>query len=531
MLHPHLQRMNCGALCILLAACLCCGCTDPEPDRCTGTEVLSSSVTTETPSDENLLDDGRLRILYGSDNSANGSTVLCGSKVIYQGAHSESLNLVQDSLTGEVNYYWRQWSDKSSPSGRCSALYDASGNQVLAFEKDLSVRLTNGILVLSDALYSDEIPDEQERCSVINLSTGRYLPVPENAYNCIISGDALVFSLYERPEDLAAGAYDEDRLYHTSVLVTDFEGSLRLEQPHCFASELYSSSLTDSDLIQMDLYDVNSQCIESALYSPTTGEWLTGFEQICDDGIFCFDTGSGHQLLDLSGENPVLLGTFDAPVVAYAPGIVVLWHEAYSAENHYELVELASGTVYRLKDYSTSNDLIAVYLENDALRIYDRNSGALKHESTLESFDSGITYLYFETSGVLRVDHYGAQPTTRYFTQNGAVTGLDTAFEKYSAVYSLTQAADGSILYWARYNAPGGANSLFDVLDEQGNVLVKGLSSCYCYYDTALQSLPKGSFVAQKGFYYGWMNADGEWLYCRSIFSSIEADENADFFS
>lgn len=521
----HLSR---SALCILLAACLCCSCTTTDPESCIGSPSAPSS--TETQGTVSPLDDGRLRILYGSDNSANGSTVLYGSKVVYQGTPSESLSLIPDSLTGEVAYYWRQWSDESSSCRRRSALYDANGSQLLAFDKDYNASLTNGILVLSGALYSDDFAAERERCRLFDLASGQELPTPDGAYSCIVSGDALVFSCYTRPEELVGQPYDEDRFYHTTVIVTDFAGNVRLEKDHCFASKVYGSSAVDPQWLQMEIYEPDYLRVESALYNPSTGEWLTGYEQTCSDGIFCFDTGSGHQLVDLSGEEPVILGTFDAAVAVYAPGIAVLWNQAYSAENYYELYDLASGDVYRLADYSASDDRIAVYLQEDLLRIYDRNTGELLSENRVGSTDPDNTYLYFENSGALRVDQYGSPSTTCYFNSSGPLSGLNNALETYDTVCSLTTAEDGSCLYWARYEAPGKARSLFDVLDEQGNVLVSGLSSCYCYYDTALQSLPKGAFVAQKGFYYGWMDASGEWLYCRSIFSSVTADENADYF-
>lgn len=42
--------------------------------------------------DATRLDDGRLRILYGYDNSGDSRTVLCGSKVLYQSARSENVS-------------------------------------------------------------------------------------------------------------------------------------------------------------------------------------------------------------------------------------------------------------------------------------------------------------------------------------------------------------------------------------------------------------------------------------------------------
>ena len=59
------------------------------------------------------------------------------------------------------------------------------------------------------------------------------------------------------------------------------------------------------------------------------------------------------------------------------------------------------------------------------------------------------------------------------------------------------------------------------LLDENGNAVLKGLALCYSYYGgNGLNDLPAGAFMARKGFYYGWMTPDGQWLYCRSIFAS-----------
>ena len=57
----------------------------------------ASSVPTDATGirfyDSSRLDDGKLRILYGYDNSGSACTVLCGSKVLYQSFRSENVNL------------------------------------------------------------------------------------------------------------------------------------------------------------------------------------------------------------------------------------------------------------------------------------------------------------------------------------------------------------------------------------------------------------------------------------------------------
>ena len=59
----------------------------------------ASSVPTDAHGDplydSSRLDDGKLRIFYGYDNSGSVCTVLCGSKVLYQSFRSENVNLLR----------------------------------------------------------------------------------------------------------------------------------------------------------------------------------------------------------------------------------------------------------------------------------------------------------------------------------------------------------------------------------------------------------------------------------------------------
>ena len=86
-------------------------------------------------------------------------------------------------------------------------------------------------------------------------------------------------------------------------------------------------------------------------------------------------------------------------------------------------------------------------------------------------------------------------------------------------------AAERAVLSCGNANAPSSNGSMWDVLDENGNIVFYGLGSCYSYYDNSLNQLPEHVFVAKRGFYYGWMDTNGKWLYCQSIFSSINADD------
>lgn len=87
--------------------------------------------------------------------------------------------------------------------------------------------------------------------------------------------------------------------------------------------------------------------------------------------------------------------------------------------------------------------------------------------------------------------------------------------------------ADGHAYFRYGYEGPNNT-TLYDVLDESGHAVVKGLATCYSYYPTGSNALPDGAFVARKGFCSGWMLPTGEWLYSRSIFSTAtdESDIN-----
>ena len=227
------SRLGSAALCVTLSLALGCGCAVMPP--ASSEKPASSAVSVPTDAegkplyDATRLDDGRLRILYGYDNSGDCRTVLCGSKVLYQSARSENVSLLQDIVTGETNYWFRTWSDSTGRGGRRSALYDKDGSEVMAFDGEQSATIQNGLLVLQESrMVGDSYDvdyDSYGTCSVIDLATGESLPVPEGAYSCIVCGDALVFNCYARPADLAADEWDDDPSLHSWVTVQQKDGT------------------------------------------------------------------------------------------------------------------------------------------------------------------------------------------------------------------------------------------------------------------------------------------------------------------
>ena len=89
--------------------------------------------------------------------------------------------------------------------------------------------------------------------------------------------------------------------------------------------------------------------------------------------------------------------------------------------------------------------------------------------------------------------------------------------QQYTYASYLTSTASGPLLTACRDNRDG--SSLYDVLDMEGNLLLRRLGSCYSPDD-----LPDDCFVARQGFDYGLMDSTGQWLYRESIFSSPSDD-------
>ena len=135
--------------------------------------------------------------------------------------------------------------------------------------------------------------------------------------------------------------------------------------------------------------------------------------------------------------------------------------------------------------------------------------------------NKGDGYVWLE----LRDNDNFETTATRVYGPEGLVSDLTHLQDKYYALNYLITTPEGRPLYCGNANAPSSNGSMCDVLDENGNIVFYGLGSCYSYYDNSLNALPDHVFVARRGFYYGWMDTDGNWLYCQSIFSSVNADD------
>lgn len=534
-------RIGCGAVCTALALTLGCGCTLLPP--ATGVPGAASSAVS-VPTDDSgkplydpaVLNDSRLRVLYCDSRSGSSTTILCGSTPLHQSARSENVSLVEDSATGTADYWLRSWSDPTGRGGRRTALYDKTGTEVMSFEGEQSATLQNGLLVLQESrlINGGYVPESgYGTCQVIDLATGAALPVPEGAYSCTLCGDKLVFSCYARPEGLDDYDWDTDYQQNSWVVVQEKDGTTVYRAEAASAYRLFYDSDTLSDWVELDVA-TGEKTTDQILYNTQTGEQYMGFLQVYPGGLASFSTSDGrYELRDMTTEDRGLIAAFDEQPSQYFPGYVVTWH---SGEDHgYELYDLETGTKTPLYDVNTTDNTIAVYALDGSLRVYSKDNGKLLTDTTVEpvehqqrvrmsNYGSGYVWLKLQDN-----DRYETTATRLYGPQ-GLVSDLTALQGKYSYVNYLTTDPDGRPMFYGSRSAVGSAyGNVCDVLDADGKVVLQGLASCAGYYSNSLNALPDHVFAAQRGFYVGWMDTSGNWLYCQSIFSSATADDEPSY--
>lgn len=534
-------RIGCGAVCAALALTLGCGCALLPP--ATGVPGAASSAVS-VPTDDSgkplydpaVLNDDRLRVLYCYDRAGSSTTILCGSTPLHQAARSENVSLVEDSATGTADYWLRSWSDPTGRGGRRTALYDKTGTEVMSFEGEQSATLQNGLLVLQESRLIDGgyVPESgYGTCQVIDLATGAALPVPEGAYSCTLCGDKLVFSCYARPEGLDDYDWDTDYQQNSWVVVQEKDGTPVYRADAASAHRLFYDSDTLSDWVELDV-TTGEETTDRILYNVLTGEQCTGFLQVYPGGLASFSTGDGrYELRDMTTEDRGLIAAFDEQPSQYFPGYVVTWH---SGEDHgYELYDLETGTKTPLYDVDATDSTIAVYALDGSLRVYSKDNGKLLTDTTVEPVEHqqrvrmsncGSGYVWLELQDNDRYE----TTATRLYGPQGLVSDLTALQGKYSYINYLTTDPDGRPMFYGSRSAVGSAyGNVCDVLDADGKVVLQGLSSCTGYYSNSLNALPDHVFAAQRGFYVGWMDTSGNWLYCQSIFSSATADDEPSY--
>ena len=185
------------------------------------------------------------------------------------------------------------------------------------------------------------------------------------------------------------------------------------------------------------------------------------------------------------------------------------------------------------------SNTLDIYAKDGTLRVYDMDTGDILTDTTAAPLeDLHRTDLYDDGNGRVTLRQYDnddynvttltlAGPT---LSKTLSMADLTARYGDDFDGYLWPAAATEDDLYFSiSYRGPG-STWLYDLLNSDGDVVLSGLGSCgeYSIYNSSAP-LPAGVFVARRGFEYGWMDVEGNWVYCQSIFTST-ADESDNYF-
>ena len=316
--------------------------------------------------------------------------------------------------------------------------------------------------------------------------------MPETALDCLVvdeGGQRLIFNCYDLPEGLTYAYDDPDQPLHQYVLVTDQEGNVLLREDGCTAQSLASYRGSFADWLTLSWFrGADWGIAREGLYNILTGQLLTGEDDssasACGVGIACLQSRQDSRsiLYDLNSDEAVELGRFDWCVMDHTPGCVTLLGSD-DPDNPYTLIDLASGektaVQRRDRDYHSGN--VAVLTADNVLKVYDGTTGALLTDVevtpieeachvSVTALPGGYALLQYddEDYNTLAIQTYGGE---------GLLWSSADETEQYTYVSYLTNTANGPLLTAHRDNSD--SSDLSDVLDMEGNVLLRRLGSCY----------------------------------------------------
>lgn len=421
------------------------------------------------------MEDGKLRVLYRSED--NYSLVFHGSEIVFRGKNPVNSFQLEDGR--------ETFSVMVTDGDACSyALYHADGTLLLdGLSVAPSAVIGNWLFCTSNYWWYDE--DSMQKGCVINLDTLEQMPLPGSSSSVRIGEEYIGVSSYGEE-----GCFSVYRLSDLS-LVEEFPG--------CWGNE-------ESDLPGfISLYHAD----RSFLYAPETGARYEGFQRSCGAGQALLETESG----------------------AYAVVSVSTGETLYTGPNRYEYysdplkVWFQDGNTFISAPCYAETEAVDYVSFSWQSEDYDLDVCRLDGSHDLLNQEGNILATFTPADGnIMSYIGYGCYTEQdRNWDQSGVILhhidGSSNYLERYESVSWFQSTNQLLIGYY-----PVGNTYLMDLLDTEGNVVVEGLNDYYTYV-----SDPAGILFVRKGFSYGIMDMEGNWLWKESIFQTT-ADENGYYY-
>lgn len=161
-------------------------------------------------------------------------------------------------------------------------------------------------------------------------------------------------------------------------------------------------------------------------------------------------------------------------------------------------------------------------LQNGKVQVLDIEGNVLLEQlvlaaDDLENWQDGYVWLemadnFMQIRCSLYDKNYDPMEKTFFYDMNGQPLELA---QDYDYVYNIYDDFSNSVSeYYGGYYENEQGQSMIDLLDGNGQVLVSGLND--------ISNYANGRFVVVRGFERGLMNVQGEWVYRESVFKELE---------
>ncbi len=447
-----------------------------------GTAAIEPAAETEPEGEPGLeqMDDGKLRILYRYEE--NDSVVFHGAKIVFRGKNPVNSFELED---GRVVF---SAMEQDGETKRYS-LYDADGT-----------RLIDGLPASPNTVIGHWLfctPDwyeKQEDC-VIDLRTMEHTSFPSSSTPFQIDETYFGLPIYD--------SRDEVRIYRVSDLseVETFSG--------CWG--YVEDGLPG--FISLHSYNDHTGENTSELYSPATGQKYENFSYSCGEGLAVLQDAEGlYSVVDVAtGEILYPKEGEGTNAYQYYSDTVKVWQnaeETYIDAPCYPEPQLIQYANVSWMENDPYIDVVRLNRSHDVLNRDGEKVLAAAPSEGKEIYSMGYGYLFevgtdWQEKGVIlhRVD------------------GRSISLDRYNSVYWF-QNMEGLIA--ASYTV--GNTYLVDLLDTDGNIVLEGVNEYYSY-----TSDPAGVIFVRRGFSYGVIDMEGNWLWKESVFQSTR-DETGVYY-
>lgn len=500
MRNPTIVSLACLALAAALAGCA------PLAPLSESTRMVEEEAA--QPRSALSIDDDTLRFLYGA-NSAGGGTVLRGGEVLYKGAPSEDIRLLNSPETSQPNG-WQKGSN--GPNGWYTEVYDDEGNLLWSGEGEWRAALSDELLALEPGPRRvDAGPNGDTGCRLMDLTNGDEIPLPANTTSCIPTNeDQVVLTITSDPQ--------RADMESSSVVVQTLDGEELLRVDNAYAFQAYSYE-GKTGYVGIQIYNAAAEEWTTSFYNPSTQEYISRFFSFCGEDLLCYQQADGRYVVRTLTD-PTPLAVYDTPCSYWSKELALVADSEGGS-----ILYLSDGSALPLLSslsYDIDGESAVFLLEDGSLLIWGADGSQTLLTPDLHGADQASIYGFEDGYILLSLETEDYQ-SVAYQIYNGSGLLYDTSADpnaSYDRLLYLTSTQDGP-LYQAAYTGLNNA-TLYNVVDSRGNILLSGLADVVT---PAVFDLPDGVFPARRGFERGFMDYTGAWVYSESIFSSLSDDD------